>query len=82
VDDVVGGGQITSSRWVELREHYSQSMQLEITAVIATWHYVSVLVRSLQVPLDEGMAAWPPDGIGPPSVLHDHVTTAGDTYDT
>ncbi len=64
-DDVVQHGAVTSSSWSDLRVHYGDSELLEIVAVVATWHHVSVLVRSLQVPLDEGMTRWPPDGLAP-----------------
>lgn len=65
-DEVVAEGEIGDDTWATLRTHYSESELLELVAVIATWHYVSVLVRNLRVPLDEGMSAWPPDGRTPP----------------
>ncbi|MFF0499813.1 carboxymuconolactone decarboxylase family protein [Nocardia aobensis] len=65
VDEVVAEGEIGDATWGVLRTLYSESELLELVAVIATWHYVSVLVRNLRVPLDEGMSAWPPDGREP-----------------
>lgn len=64
-DDVVERGEVSATTWAQLREHFGEPQQLEITAVVATWHYISVLVRSLRVPLDDGMTAWPPDGASP-----------------
>jgi len=64
-DDVVLSGKVGPSAWADLRHHFGEAEVLEITVVIATWHYVSVLVRSLQVPLDDGMVRWPPDGVAP-----------------
>ena len=37
--------------------------QLELLAAIGTWRLVSQLLRSLEVPLEDGVAAWPPDGL-------------------
>jgi alkylhydroperoxidase family enzyme len=77
-DDVVENGAITSETWRELGRHYDESELLEITGVIATWHYVSVLVRSLQVPLDDGMTSWPPDGEAPTDKSNSATTTPVD----
>jgi alkylhydroperoxidase family enzyme len=64
-DDVVAAGEVSDDSWAALRSQYSDSELLELVAIVATWHYVSVLVRSLQVPLDDGMSPWPPDGLAP-----------------
>jgi alkylhydroperoxidase family enzyme len=64
-DDVVIRGAVSDQTWVALQPHYSQAELLELIAVVATWHHVSVLVRSLRVPLDNGMMPWPPDGQAP-----------------
>lgn len=64
-DDVVTGGEISDATWAALRPYYSDPELLELVAVVSTWHYVSVLVRSLRVPLDDGMSSWPPDGQTP-----------------
>ena len=64
-DEIVTAGEISDSGWTVLREHFGEAELLELVGVLATWHYVSVLVRTLRVPLDEGMTAWPPDGRAP-----------------
>lgn len=64
-DDVIEQGEVSEETWTVLRGHYTEPELLELVAVIATWHYVSVLVQSLRVPLDEGMGPWPPDGRAP-----------------
>ena len=69
VDDVLAVGAIHRQTWIALRRHFNDDELLEITAIAATWTWISALLRSLDVPLDEGMAPWPPDGIGP----HDHA---------
>lgn len=64
-DEVVADGVVGDAGWARLRPHFNDDELLELVAVLATWHYVSVLVRTLQVPLDEGMTPWPPDGQAP-----------------
>ncbi|MCH5677573.1 carboxymuconolactone decarboxylase family protein [Streptomyces gilvus] len=70
-DEVVERGEVGDRSWRALRQHFSESEQLELIAVLATWHHVSVLVRSLRVPLDDGMTAWPPDGVAPKNTCRD-----------
>ena len=38
---------------------------LEIVAAIGNWRMVAFLLRSLDVPLDDDLALWPPDGRAP-----------------
>lgn len=64
-DEIIATGELGDATWDALRQHYGEAELLELVAVLATWHYVSVLVRTLRVPLDEGMTAWPPDGQPP-----------------
>jgi len=40
---------------------------LDLVSAIGTWRLVSQVLRSLAVPLEEGVASWPPDGHGPPA---------------
>ena len=36
-------------------------------AAIGAWRMISSILQSLQVPLEEGVASWPPDGRAPGS---------------
>jgi alkylhydroperoxidase family enzyme len=67
VDDVVDHGSISEDRWAELTAAFPRDELLELTAVVATWHCTSMLLRSLDIPLEDGVEAWPPDGIVLPS---------------
>ena len=37
----------------------------ELVAAIGNWRMFSALLRSLDVPLEDGVDPWPPDGIAP-----------------
>jgi alkylhydroperoxidase family enzyme len=65
VDDVVTAGEVSRATWERLAGEFDPDEMLEIVAVATTWTWISTLLRSLDVPLDAGMAAWPPDGIHP-----------------
>lgn len=68
VDDVLVRGAISPSTWQECRAHVGDDdALLELVAAIGTWQLVSVLRRSLDVPLEDGVAPWPPDGRSPES---------------
>ena len=44
----------------------SPAEALELVAAIGNWRMFSQLLRSLRIPLEEGVEAWPPDGAVPP----------------
>jgi len=39
----------------------------ELVSAIGAWRLVSQLTRSLEIPLEVGVASWPPDGAKPPA---------------
>src|SRR5438046_1705470 len=58
-DDVVANGAIGDGAWAECRQHVGDdpALLVELTAVIAVWHMVSIILRSLVVPLEDGVGA-------------------------
>ena len=63
-DDVLNKGSITNESWQAcagfLKTHEER---LELVAVICNWNTFSILLKSLNIPLEEGTEAWPPDGV-------------------
>jgi alkylhydroperoxidase family enzyme len=45
----------------------SDDAVLELVASIATWRWISQVARSLDIPLEDGVASWPPDGQASPN---------------
>jgi alkylhydroperoxidase family enzyme len=66
-DETLREGMIGGATWAALREHVSQEpdVLLEVVHVIGLWRMVSAVLRSLEVPLEDGVASWPPDGQEP-----------------
>ncbi|CPR08314.1 carboxymuconolactone decarboxylase [Mycobacterium bohemicum DSM 44277] len=66
-DDVVRDGAISRASWVacerELRG--DATVLVELVAAIGAWRMVASMLRSLEVPLEEGVSSWPPDGSAP-----------------
>ena len=63
-DDVLNKGSITKESWQAcagfLKTHEER---LELVAAICNWNTFSILLKSLNIPLEAGTEAWPPDGV-------------------
>jgi alkylhydroperoxidase family enzyme len=65
-DETLADGVITPATWDELRRLLDDDAVLfELVVAIGNWRLFSSLLRSLEVPLEDGVAAWPPDGHAP-----------------
>lgn len=64
-DQAVGGDTIEPALMSLLAERLGDDATLELVASIGCWAMVSTILRSLEVPLEEGLGSWPPDGVGP-----------------
>lgn len=65
-DDVLAGGTIEPATWSECEATLATKQErLELVAVISGWRMVSSMLRSLDVPLEDGTEPWPPDGKRP-----------------
>jgi alkylhydroperoxidase family enzyme len=66
-DETLADGMVSAATWQECVDHVSSDEQvlLELTAAIGLWRMVAGILRSVEVPLEEGVAAWPPDGRKP-----------------
>lgn len=65
-DDSLEIGVISDESWELCRQQLvDDSLLVELVAVIGNWSLFSNLLRSLQVPLEDGVAPWPPEGRAP-----------------
>jgi alkylhydroperoxidase family enzyme len=65
-DETVLSGVISESTWENLRELFPDDAELfELVLAINHWRMYSSVLRTLAVPLEDGVAPWPPDGVGP-----------------
>ena len=42
-----------------------KAVLIELVTTIGAWRMVASILESLQVPLEDGVASWPPDGLAP-----------------
>ena len=66
-DEVVGDGAVSAQTWAACeRELGSNSAVLvELVTAIGAWRMIASILHSLEVPLEEGISSWPPDGQSP-----------------
>jgi len=65
-DDTLEHGAVSAATWAECEAALPDvEERLELLGAIGAWRMVSQILRSLEVPLEEGVAAWPPDGAAP-----------------
>jgi alkylhydroperoxidase family enzyme len=65
VDRAVAGRTIAPHTMAVLRAALADDALIELVACIGCWSMVSTVLRTFEVPLDEGLTSWPPDGTGP-----------------
>lgn len=66
VDDTLADGKISDAVWQQCAAHVGGPAELvEMVVAIGNWTMFSQLLRSLEIPLEDGVAAWPPDGRKP-----------------
>jgi alkylhydroperoxidase family enzyme len=67
-DDVVGDGAVSAASWAACERELGadRTVLIELVTAIGAWRMVASVLHSLDVPLEDGVASWPPDG-QPPS---------------
>ena len=68
-DDVVRDGAVSAESWAacERELQSDKTVLVELVTAISAWRMVSSILQSLDVPLEDGVAGWPPDGRAPAS---------------
>ena len=65
-DETLESGSLSAETWAECEARLgSPQACIELVAAIGTWRMISSILRSLQIPLEDGVEAWPPDGRTP-----------------
>ncbi len=67
-DECLAGEPMSDATWSEVAKHVADpAEQVEFIIAMGNWMAFSLLFRSLRIPLAEGIAVWPPDGLASPS---------------
>lgn len=67
-DDVVLDGAVSAQTWAACERELDadSAVLIELVTAIGAWRMIASILHSLEVPLEEGVDSWPPDG-QPPS---------------
>jgi len=67
VDETLETGAISAETFARCRTLLGGVQEtLELVAAISAWRSISQIARSIDIPLEEGVASWPPDGTPSP----------------
>lgn len=65
-DDTLDQGMISNATWEACCLHLAtEAERIELVVAIGNWTMFSQLLKSLRIPLEDGVEAWPPDGQAP-----------------
>jgi alkylhydroperoxidase family enzyme len=65
-DETLDDGRISDATWAACCRYLATDEErIELVIAIGHWILFSTLLRSLDVPLEAGVAPWPPDGRSP-----------------
>jgi alkylhydroperoxidase family enzyme len=67
-DECLSGKSISDAAWAEVAKYVTDpGQQVEFIIAMGNWMMFSMLFRNLRIPLAEGVAVWPPDGLASPA---------------
>ena len=67
-DETLAAGAVSSSTIERCREVLgSDDAVVELVLAIGAWRTISQVARSLDIPLEDGVVSWPPDGVVGPT---------------
>ena len=67
-DETLETGTISDDTWTTCRNVFdNDAILVEMVAAIGNWRLFSALLKSLDVPLEDGVEPWPPNGESPTS---------------
>lgn len=67
VDEILETGTLTAESFDRCLASLGRNASIELVAAVGTWSMISKLAKSLDIPLEEGVASWPPDGTASPA---------------
>jgi alkylhydroperoxidase family enzyme len=67
-DDVVRDGTVGVESWAACKQEFGadQAVLVELVTAISAWRMIASILESLEIPLEDDVVSWPPDGQRPP----------------
>jgi 4-carboxymuconolactone decarboxylase len=69
-DEFVLHGKVSAAAWAECEQALDRdpAVLVELLAAMGTWRMIASILLSLDVPLEDGVEGWPPDGQAPQTI--------------
>jgi alkylhydroperoxidase family enzyme len=64
-DELLETGALSDKSWDQCVAALGRDASIDLVAAVGTWSMISTIARGLRIPLEEGVASWPPDGTSP-----------------
>ena len=65
VDALLEKGTLSAELAAQCLECFGRDATIELATAVGAWRLVSKVTNALEIPLEEGIASWPPDGKRP-----------------
>ena len=69
VDSLIEQGTLPSDLASECLERLGRNATIELATAVGAWRLVSKVTNALDIPLEDGISSWPPDGKQPQAPL-------------
>lgn len=64
-DQLLETGDLDAELFAHCIDLYGRDASIELVTAVGCWRLVSKFTRALEIPLEQGVASWPPDGLQP-----------------
>lgn len=76
-DELLDTGKLADETWARCEAALGCDACVDLVASIGTWSMISTVARGLRVPLEDGVASWPPEGEAPPAEADGRLRVKG-----
>lgn len=66
-DELLTTGALGDESWARCEAALGRDASIDLVAAVGTWSLISTVARGLRIPLEDGVASWPPDGKASPA---------------
>ena len=66
-DELLETRNLSDEGWERCESALGRDACVDLVAAVGTWSLISMLARGLRIPLEEGIASWPPDNQSSPA---------------
>ncbi len=66
-DELLVSGDLAEETWERSVAMLGRDASIDLVASVGTWSLISTVARGLRIPLEQGVASWPPDGNASPA---------------